>query len=294
MNATAKVRAFLRLGRAATPPMLDTIFYHAARIDGAGFAELFSEPTRLTAALLDQHRLFGSDAIAVRIDEVVLAPALGLPIDWEAAVPVVQWAAADTGDWPPDPDSGEAAAAVLIEVVGRLAAEMRRQVPVMAVLPGPGRIAARSGGDDGGDRASRLLRALADAVCRAGANIVLLEEDGEVPIPLLTPIVNTIRYYNAFPILAAAQAPDKVPADAVLMPEQAWRTADPAPRRCGVSVPADCLGDADRLAAFTARLRTAAAPVFLSMADDVVLAHPTADGVALHRSLGGLTFDSAT
>ena len=101
--------------------MLSTVFYHAARIDGAGFEELFSESTRLTAALLAQHRLFGTDAVAVRFDEVLFARHTAMPIDWAAPVPVVQWADADAAaaaDWPPEPDAAAMAAAFLVDVVG--------------------------------------------------------------------------------------------------------------------------------------------------------------------------------
>ena len=143
-------------------------------------------------------------------------------------------------------------------------------------------------------RGARAPPGLADAICGAGANIVLLEEDGAPSNALLAPIVNTIRYFNAAPILAAPQVPDKMPADAILVPEAVWQAADPAPRRCGVAVPADCLDDSGKLDAFQARLRAAAAPVFLSMADEVVLDHPTADGVAVHQALAGLAFGSAT
>ncbi len=270
--------------------MLSTVFYHAARIDGAGFEELFSEPTRLTAALLAQHRLFGTDAVAVRFDEVLFARHAAMPIDWAAPIPAVQWADADAADWPPEPDAVAMAAAPVVDVVGRLTAELRRQVPVMAVLPGPGRLAAPGAAADCEDRATRLLRGLVDGICKAGANIVLVEEDAAASTALLAPIVNTIRYYNAFPILAATEIPDKVPADAILLPEAVWQAADPVPRRCGLAVPASCLEDSGARDAFMARIRAAAMPVFLSMADDVVLAYPTADGVTVHQALAGLTF----
>ena len=292
MSSAARVRGFLRQGRCDTPPMLSTLFYHAARIDGAGFDELFAEPSRLTAALLNQHHLFGTDAVAVRFDAVLFARLAGLPIDWAAPIPAVQWDDADVADWPPEPESAIAAASQLVDVVGRLASELRRQVPVMAVLPGPGRLAAPGEAADRQERATRLLRGLADTICQAGANIVLLEEDGEASKALLAPIVNTTRYFNAAPILSAPNMPDKMPADAILLSEAAWQAADPAPRRCGVTVPAECLDDAGKCDDFQARLRAVPAPVFLSMGDDVALDHPTADGVAVHRALAGLTFDS--
>jgi len=293
MNAAARVRAFLRQGRGETPPMLSTVFYHAARIDGAGFEELFGEPTRLTAALLDQHRLFGTDAVAVRFDDVLFARQAMLPIEWATPVPAVRWGDVDAVDWPPEPEAAAGAAAQLIDVVGRLAAELRRQVPVMAVLPGPARLAAPGAAADREERTTRLLRSLADAVCQAGANIVLLEENGAASNALLAPIVNTARYYNATAILASPAVPEKVTTDAILVPEEVWRAADPAPRRCGVAVPSECLDDAGELDAFQARLRAAPAPVFLSMSDEVVLDHPTADAVAVHQALAGLAFDAA-
>jgi hypothetical protein len=242
----------------------------------------------------DQHRLFGADAVAVRFDPVLFARQASLPIDWASAIPAVEWDEADADDWPPEPEAAAIAATQLIDVVGRLAAELRREVPVMAVMPGPGRLAAPGAAADREERATRLLRGLVDAICQAGANIVLLEEDGVESAALLAPIVNTIRYFNAAPILAVPGLPDKMPADAILLPAAAWQAADPAPRRCGVSIPADCVDDAAKLDDFRARLRAAPAPVFLSMGDEVALGHQTADGVAAHQALANTTFDAAT
>lgn len=295
MTSMGLVKSFMRSGRCPRPPLLSTIFYHASRIDGGGFDELFVEPARLTRALLDQHRLFQTDAVAVRFDEVAFAQNSAAVIDWTAPIPVVDWGTGDVENWPLDDRSAQVVLVQLVDVVGRLAKELRRQVPVMAIMPGPGRMGAIGGSPDGPESAARLLRGVADRVCQAGANIVMLEEDDadgdrERLRSLIAPIVNTIRYYHAFSVVALSSAPTKRLADGVLLSEQAWRAANPALRACGIRVPARCFEDAAMLDDFKARIRASGAPVFLSLGDDVVLDHSTESAVEVHKSLGALSF----
>lgn len=295
MTSMALVKNFIRSGRCQRPPLLSTIFYHASRIDGGGFDELFVEPARLTRALLDQHRLFQTDAVAVRFDEVAFAQNSVVAIDWAAPIPVVDWEATERESGPLDDESTQAALAPLVDVVGRLAKELRRQVPVMAIMPGPSRMGAMGGSIDGPESAARLLRGVADRVCQAGANIVMLEEDDENGDEeklraLIAPIVNTVRYYNAFSILALSSVPTKRLADAVLLSEEAWKAGDSTLRSRGIKVPASCFESAAMLDDFKARLRAGGASVFLSVGDDIVLDHSTESAVEVHKSLGESSF----
>lgn len=295
MTSMALVKSFMRSGRCQRPPLLSTIFYHASRIDGGGFDELFVEPARLTRALLDQHRLFQTDAVAVRFDEVAFAQNSAVAIDWAASIPVVDWGTTEVENWPLDDESAQMVLAQLFDVVGRLAKELRRQVPVMAIMPGPGRMGAIGGSIDGPESAARLLRGVADRVCQAGANIVMLEEDDENGDEerlraLIAPIVNTVRYYNAFSVLALSSPPTKRLADAVLLSEEAWGAGNSTLQACGIMVPASCFEGAAMLDDFKARLRAGGAPVFLSVGDDIVLNHSTESAVKVHKSLGELSF----
>lgn len=291
MNSRQLLRKFVRGGPCARTLLLATAFYHAARIDGVGFAALAGDPTRLTRALLDQHRLLGTDAVPVHFDSTLFARAAGLDVDWSAAVPTVEWKGVESSSWPPAPQAVQAAAAALVDVTGRLAQELRRQVPVLAVLPGP---AALAGAGDGGaaavEAATIALRELVEAACRAGAEAVLVQEatadwDEAVVRERLAPIVNTVRYYNAAALVTAPRPPAGKLGDAVLLPPETSPAAAPDDVRLGFTIPRACFDGDDELAAFAEALAGRRAPAFLVVGDAVLTACPVERNVAVLSAL---------
>lgn len=272
------------------PPLLPLAFYHASRLDGGPAEVLTRDPTRLTRALVDQQRLLGVDGVAVRIDAAFLAEAAGIPVSWSPAGPAAQWDAAGGRPWPPDTGQREPVAG-LVEVIRRLGIQMRKQVPVLAVLPGPAGLCRRMSPhrqDALGETVS-LVRGLAEEACRAGAEVVLLEEaedaDGERIAAAAEPICNTVRYYNAFSVLCAPAPPAGSAADALLLPPPTGPDQVPREGRAGIFVPPACFESSGGLAEFVSALGSAPRPVFLSAGDGPLLSHPIETHVALFAAL---------
>jgi hypothetical protein len=219
MNSRDLVKRFLRRQPAERAPFLPVAFYQASRIDGAPAAELIGEPQRLARAAIELSGLIGADTVSVRL-EAPLCAACGLDLAWPADddAPLIE----GTPTSPPDAAGVLSAAGPILEAVAAIKGVLRGQKPVLAVLPGPLAFAGRWDDEAGRAGAGAALRGLADALCKAGAEIVVLEETDAVDEMQLKrlagPVVNTIRYYSASTILAVPAPLTARIADALLLP----------------------------------------------------------------------------
>ncbi|QIB34216.1 hypothetical protein [Ancylobacter pratisalsi] len=204
---------YLRTGRAAAPPLFSTLFETAATLEDADMAELMAEPARLTRALVNMQRLLGTHTVAVRFDRIIRQAA--------GEDPVPQGTEPHSMDLPlPDPDAVRAAAAPLLDTVARLAAELKRALPVMVMLPGPTWFG--SGTDaQAAAQGGAILRGLIEACCTAGAGLVLIlgreGSDRDLFAQFARPLANTAHYYAKPVIVADTRVPRSL-ADALLMP----------------------------------------------------------------------------
>jgi hypothetical protein len=111
-------------------------------------------------------------------------------------------------------DDGALSAAV--DVLGRLAAELRDAAEVVGVLTGPGTLTRLDGGPVG----AGVYAATARRYAEAGAAAVLIAERPDVPAgdtSQLTELANICRYYSIPSILmAAADKAPSAPVDCVL------------------------------------------------------------------------------
>jgi hypothetical protein len=211
------VGEFFRTGRASRPPLITTLFYRAAALEGVAVEDLLFDPARLARALLDQQRLFATDVVTVK-----LAAAIHLAAgrDLGDADPETgpRFAALDAV---PSAEAVLAVAAPLIDTIGRIAALVKPNLPVLAVVPGP---AALARGLDGAaaSATARVLRVLVEAACKAGAGLVQIEDvAGEADARLAGPTVNTARYYTAQVIVAGDPTAPRALADGVLLGDAA-------------------------------------------------------------------------
>lgn len=266
MNSRELVKRLFRRQPVEQVPFLPVAFYQASRIDGAPAAELIGEPQRLARAAIELSGLIGADAVPVRI-EAPLCAACGLELTWPAddGAPLIAGAPAAA----PDPGGVLSGAATILEAVAALKGALRGQKPVLAVLPGPLAFAGRWTDETGRATAAAVLRGLADALCKAGAEIVVLDESDavdEVQLKRLAgPVVNTIRYYSASAILSVPEPLSARIAEAQLLPGGAplpapGATLGLAATRAGIIDPAA----RDILAATIAGRR---GEVFLSLDD---------------------------
>ena len=206
---------------------------------------MIADPSRLTRGLLELQKLFDADVVSVKFERAFLNAA-GMDSD-DADQPV-------SGPLPfvPRPEEILAAAGNMLDATGRIAAEVRRRLPIVAVIPGSAQLIAP--GEDHGPL-SLALRALTEAACKAGANIVLFDggQNGDVPAGFartVSPAANIARYFSAAVIVSDWPDVPKSVADAVLsssLPEGAVTLGRRVGLRCNL---ADLAGTESRALTF--------------------------------------------
>jgi hypothetical protein len=272
MNGRDLVKRFFRRQPTDRIPFLPIAFYQASRIDGAPGEELIAEPPRLCRAVIELSRLIGSDGIAVRFDGAVLG-ACGADLSW----PNRDGPPAGEPTSPPDAAALTAIAEPLIESIAALKAELRGAKAIVAVMHGPAALSARLGVEHEAALGA-ALRALADAACKAGAEVLVVEDD---PGPdaarfkrLVGPIVNTGRYYTASVVVSSPSAIPHRLADGQIVPSTAFPEA-PALFTTGALADAEALFDVAARTQLAANL--AAASGFLSIDDRAMMGREMAD-----------------
>jgi hypothetical protein len=212
-SPVSPVRDYLRTGRASLPPLITTLFRHAAVLNGVEPEELIGDPARLTRALLDMQRLLQTDVVTVKLGGAIQAAS---GVDMQDAVA----GSANPLSCVPQPEAVIAAAEPLIDTIRRLAADLKRRIPLLAVIPGP--MALTAGLDGEASQIAAVLRTLAEAACKAGASVILLDEaEAAAADPsfarLAAPIVNTARYYTASVVVSGTPSLPKTLADGLLV-----------------------------------------------------------------------------
>jgi hypothetical protein len=251
MNSRDLVRKFFRRQTVERVPLLPLAYYQASRIDGAPAEELIGEPPRLARAVLGLSKLLLADCVTVRLDSAVLT-AFGFDLSW----PVVDGPPVAAGEGV-IADSAMLAglAEPLLSTITAVKAELRGEKPVLAVVPGPVALSDRLGGADE-TAVAALIRGLADAVCKGGAEILVIEDDAtdEARLKRLAgPIVNTARYYSASVVLSLGQPVKERLADALLLPA-GMAAGAPGPMLPGILLSGGALADGDARAAIAARV----------------------------------------
>jgi hypothetical protein len=264
------VRDYLRTGKATRPPLITTLFRHAAVLNGVEPAELIGDAARLTRALLDMQRLLQTDVVTVKLGSAIQV-ASGADVESSVAGPT------NPLSYVPPPEAVVAAAEPLIDTTRRLAADLKRRIPLLAVVPGPAALTAGLDGDV--SQIAAVLRALVEAACKAGANLILFEEASSAAADpsfarLAAPVVNTARYYTASVIVSGTPALPKTLADGLLVDAADLPRIAKGQRR-GLRVDLNSVDDA---AAALAQYPSAADAVFISV-DDVSLDGLTVEAI---------------
>lgn len=275
---TVSVPDYFRTGRAPRPPLVTTLFDYAATLNGISPDDLIADPAGITRAMLEMHRLFQTDVVTVKLSRPIKMAA-GIDPD------------ADTTKVPlpdvPAPETVMPAVAPLIDAVTRLASELKRKTPILAVIPGP---ASLFGDLQHVDlpAVATLLRALGSAACEAGASLLLIDEvDGQASTlrfaQAAAQAVNTARYYTAKVIVAGDSAAPKALADGLLLPAGLSPPAA-AGQRIGFRLTLEQCEKAEmHLAASSGRAG------FISIDDAAVAAEPVETVLALFEQLRALS-----
>lgn len=219
----------LAKGRPVDPAPLVLPLAHAvgSRIDALDVREFLTNPTRLAKGLAALHDAIAADGIVCCCAGAMEAEGAGAGVSWTTYPPKVT-AHLPRGT-PVDAliervlRSPRIAAAV--EATRRLDATVRGEPALVACVTGPLTLARQLGGpvfDDGAradeagawstlDLAARLGLAVARVFLSAGANLLLLREEDELPAPesaafvewksALPPFANLSRFHQALPLL---------------------------------------------------------------------------------------------
>lgn len=150
----------------------------AARIHERDWQAFLTEPTQLANGIRDLVEAMDLDGVPVSSDADVVGELAG------------------TADGGPHCQAA-------VEATGRLRQSFGDRLALVAVLPGPSRI-AQAGGLDATAAADRL-QSLAKRFLAAGADVILVRDEGD-PGAALTTLANIARFHQALALSAAEPA----------------------------------------------------------------------------------------
>lgn len=194
-------------GTLAVPLALAT----AARIQERDWETFLEDPTQLANGIRDLVDAGAPDGVQVCDDAELLAQAAGCAL----------------GQGPH--------AAASVEATRRLRQTLGDRVALVAVLPGPGRVATAAGLT--GHAAGEAVVELGQLYLAAGADVLLVRDEGESPAPLAT-LSNIARFHQALCLSYDGPA-------AGLDPVQRVPLTDPTPREGVVVTEGDVPRDTD-------------------------------------------------
>jgi uroporphyrinogen-III decarboxylase len=222
MNSKDLVRGVFE--RVALPrlPFLPWVFSHAARLEQLSLRRLYADATQYVKCLQNARKLYGYDVIATGLDGSVAAELAGGPVVWSGgdALPEAKpLPGFDAGrlagiDVYQAVDSGRFG--VVIESIRRIKMVHGPGVAVAATLPGPLTLAAGLTGNDIegclalAETTMAYLINLAQVLCQEEPDIIVVADPligglsgGQLDRleAALSPLVNSVRFYNAFSIL---------------------------------------------------------------------------------------------
>ncbi len=217
-------------------PFIPWVFTHAARLEQIPVRSIFADPTKYTKCLQNAQKLYGYDAIISSFDSSLEMEICGCPINWKGDY--------ETPSIHPNPDFDldrlkdiNIESAVKTGRFGTVIESLRRinmvagpNLALAAVVNGPlTLISSLTGRDPLKDfverpkEATKAIEAAAEFLlkviqvyCQLELDIVAIVERLIVFCPpdqlsylrsIFSPIVNMVRFYNAFSILLPGQSP---------------------------------------------------------------------------------------
>lgn len=230
LNSKKLVRGAFESADLPRLPFIPWVFTHTARLEQMPVRHMFSDPTQYVKCLQNTQRLYGYDAIVSSFDSSLEAEVCGCPITWKGDYEAPVAAPHPTGDF--RQITGMAAENIsragrletVIESFRRINMVLGPTVAMVAVITGPlmltanllGRNLIRDLAENPGETqkateatAGFLLKVI-QGYCQLEPDIITIA-DRLIPLlpsanlswlrSTLSPIVNTIRFYNAFSIL---------------------------------------------------------------------------------------------
>jgi len=221
-------------------PFIPWVFTHAARLEQMPLRRMFSDPTQYVKCLQNTQKLYGYDAIVSSFDSSLEAEICRCPITWKGDYEAPVAAPHPTGDFRQITDinaeniSRAGRLGTVIESFRRINMVSGATIAMVAVITGPLTLTANLLGrnliqdfTESPEETKKVTEATAGFLLKVIQGYCQLELDiiiiADRLLPLLpsahsswlrstfSPILNTIRFYNAFSVLLPGESsPDNL------------------------------------------------------------------------------------
>jgi uroporphyrinogen-III decarboxylase len=221
-------------------PFIPWVFTHAAKLEQTSVRRMFSDPTQYTKCLHNTQALYGYDAIISSFDSSLEMEICGYPITWRgdyevpAASPYPDFDFSHLKDIDVESASKTGRFSTVIESSRRINMVSGTNLALAAVINGPLTLMAGLTGRDPIkdfiDRPEEVTKAIeatggfllkvAKIYCQLELDIIAIADRLIAVFPeaylswlqsTLSPIINTIRFYNAFSVLLPGKSsPDSI------------------------------------------------------------------------------------
>ena len=217
------------------PPVIPWVFSHAARLEQVPLRRMYAEPTQYVRCLQSARKLYGYDAIIGGFDPSIEAEIAGCPLAWsgEYEVPLARpqpgFDFSRLGGIDVEGAAKKGRFGTVVESLRRVNAVLGQSVGLAAVITGPLSLAAALIGKDmvkelaerpeaaAGEveAAAGLVLKLAQVYCQLELDIIVIADRLVTLLPaergpwlrsLFSPLVNTVRFYNAYTVLLPGMA----------------------------------------------------------------------------------------
>jgi uroporphyrinogen-III decarboxylase len=235
LNSKKLVRGAFESADLPRLPFIPWVFTHAARLEQMPVRRIFSDPTQYVKCLQNTQKLYGYDAIAGSFDSSLEAEICGCPITWQGDYEAPVAAPHPTGDFRQITDiaaehiSRAGRMGTVIESFHRINMVLGPTIAMVAVITGPLMLTAKLLGRNliqdlaedpeetqkATEATAGFLLKVIQGYCQMEPDIITIA-DRLIPIlppahlswlrSTLSPILNTIRFYNAFSILLPGEA----------------------------------------------------------------------------------------
>lgn len=229
------VRAVFEMADLPRLPFIPWVFTHAARLEQVPVRRIFTDPTQYTKCLQNAQRLYCYDAIISSFDSTLEMELCGCPIKWRGDY--------ETPATSPNPgfdpsrlqniniESTDKTArfSTVLESLRRINRVAGQNLALFAVVTGPLTLAAGLTGRDPIkdlterpeeairtiDATTGFLLKVVQAYCQLEIDIIAISERLMAVFPpghlswlrsVFSPILNMVRFYNAFSILLPGQS----------------------------------------------------------------------------------------
>ena len=221
-------------------PFIPWMFTHTARLEQIPIRRMFDDPTQYVRCLQNARKLYGYDAVISSFDPSLEMEICGCPVDWRGdyeaptITPKPDFDFGSLKDVNVESVSKTGRFGIVVESLRRINMVTGPNVALAAVVNGPLTVTAGLTGRDlikdliekpeqvmkTIESTAAFLLKVVQTYCQLQLDIVVIADRLMTTFPMeylpwlqstLSPIVNTIRYYNAYSVLLPGESsPDNL------------------------------------------------------------------------------------